>query len=148
MRDRIVREARALLDTPYHPHSRTPGLGIDCAGLPIMVGRACGLVAPDFDINGYSLWPNGQLIPYCDKYLTRITQAEMQPGDVCICSWGKGDAQHFGIVAQHQQYPDTLSLIHASSDKRHMKVIEHRLVFGNHMRFVAAYQFPGVECHS
>lgn len=142
-RDEIVAEARALLGTPYHPHARTPGLGIDCAGVPIVVARKLDLVAPDFDVNGYSLHPNGELLPHCERHLLRITQAAMRPGDVCIASWGHGDAQHFGIVAKHQQY-DCLSLIHASNDRRHMKVIEHRLVFGRHMRFVAAYRFPGV----
>jgi cell wall-associated NlpC family hydrolase len=142
----IVLEARALLGTPYVPHARLPGVGIDCAGVPIVVGRACGLVPPDFDVNGYSLFPNGQLLAHCDKYLTRITQAEMKAGDVAIVSWGTGDAQHFGIVADHLQYPGELSLIHASNNRRHMKVIEHRLVFGRHMRFVAAYRFP--QCHS
>jgi cell wall-associated NlpC family hydrolase len=144
VRDRIVAEARALLGTPYVSQARLPGVGIDCAGVPILVARACGLVDPDFDVNGYSLFPNGELLKYCEKYLIRVPSP--QPGDVAIVSWGQGDAQHFGIVADHPIYEGHLSLIHANSNRRHMKVIEHRLVFDRHMRFVAAYRFP--QCHS
>lgn len=144
MRAAIVAAARGLLGTPYHAHQRTPGIGIDCAGVPIVVARQLGLVDSGFDINGYSLYPNGELLGHCDRNLIRITKAELQPGDVAIVSWGQGDAQHFGIVADHQQYPGEFSLIHASNDKRHANVIEHRLRFGTHMRFVAAYKFPGV----
>jgi cell wall-associated NlpC family hydrolase len=138
----IVAYARALLGTRYVPQARLPGVGIDCAGVPIVVGRALGLVPPDFDVNGYSLFPNGQLLEHCNRHLTPITKAEMKAGDIAIVSWGTGDAQHFGIVADHLEYPGELSLIHASNDARHKKVIEHRLVFGRHMRFVAAYRFP------
>lgn len=142
MRQQIIAAARSLLGTPYRSHQRTPGIGIDCAGVPIVVGRQLGLVDPTFDVNGYSLYPNGQLLGYCDLYLTR--KKNLEPGDIAIVSWGRGDAQHFGIVAEHPVYEGYLSLIHASNDKRHMEVIEHRLVFGRHMRLVAAYSFPGV----
>lgn len=139
----IVAAARGLLGTPYAEHQRTPGVGIDCAGVPIVVARMCGLKAQDFDINGYSLHPNGRLLEYCREHLDDVPRADMGPGHVLVVSWGKGEAQHFGIVAEHQHYPGHMSLIHAEAFT-HRRVIETRLVFTAHTRFVAAWAFPGV----
>ena len=147
-REAIVAAARALKGTPYHAHQRTPGVGTDCAGVPILVGRERNYVLPDFDVNGYTLHPNGQLLMYCRKYLDEkpAIVANILPGDIPIVSWGQGDAQHFGIAAIHPDpaYGGCMSLIHASNDKRHMAVIEHRLEFTRHMRLVALFSFKGV----
>jgi cell wall-associated NlpC family hydrolase len=142
-RQDIVNAARSLLGTPYHPHARTPGVGIDCAGLPIVVARMCGLKPADFDITGYSLHPDGTLLRHCLDHMERVPRAEMGPGHVLVVSWGKGEAQHFGIVAEHQEYEGQLSIIHAEAFV-HKKVIETRLVFTAHTRFVAAFSFQGV----
>jgi cell wall-associated NlpC family hydrolase len=142
-RQEIVTAARSLLETPYAAHQRTPGVGIDCAGVPIVVARMCGLKDAAFDITGYSLHPDGTLLRHCREHLERVQRADMAPGHVLVVSWGKGEAQHFGIVAEHQQYPGHLSIIHAEAFV-HKKVIETRLVFTAHTRFVACFAFPGV----
>lgn len=139
----IVAAARSLLCTPYHAHARQPGVGIDCAGLPIVVARLCGLKPADWDINGYSLHPDGTLLEHCRRHLLPVARADMGPGHVLVVSWGRGQAQHFGIVAEHRSYPGELSLIHAEAFA-HRAVIETRLVFTAHTRFVAAWAFPGV----
>lgn len=141
-RQNIVNAARSLIGTPYHAHAREPGVGIDCAGVPIVVARMCGLKAADFDINGYSLHPDGTLLKHCREHMEHVPRAEMGPGHVLVVSWGKGHAQHFGIVAGHPVYAGHLSIIHAEAFK-HRKVIETRLVFTAHTRFVAAFVFPG-----
>ena len=53
--------------------------------------------------------------------------------------------QHLGIVGNYW-HGDTLSIIHAASivPKGVGRVIETRLMFSQAMRFVAAYQMPGV----
>jgi cell wall-associated NlpC family hydrolase len=142
-RAEIVAAARRWLDTPYAAHQRQHGVGIDCAGLPIVVARECGLKPADFDINGYSLHPDGQLLRHCREHMEPVKRADMGPGHVLVVSWGRGQAQHFGIVAEHSQYPGHLSIIHAEAIT-HRKVIETRLVFTAHTRFVAAFAFPGV----
>lgn len=139
----IVTAARSLLGTPYAEHQRVPGLGIDCAGLSIVVARMLGLKPADWDINGYSLHPNGKLLQHCRDHMVQVDRKQMGPGHVLVVSWGKGEAQHFGIVAEHLQYPGHLSLIHAEAFT-HKRVIETRLVFTAHTRFVAAWAFPGV----
>jgi len=142
----VVAAARSLLGTPYAPHQRTPGVGIDCAGLPIVVARLLGLKEASFDVNGYSLHPDGSLIPLCKEHLIQVPREEMGDGDVLVLKWGKGEAQHFGILATHQTY-GTRSIIHAEQ-LRHKQVVEHQLAFTAHTRFVAAFRFPGVECRS
>lgn len=141
-RAEVVAAARSLLETPYVTHQRQAGVGVDCIGLPILVARMCGFVAPDFDINGYPMQPNGEMVPLLDRYLLRVPQARMQAGDVLTVSWGDHRAHHVGIVAPHSAYPGRLSLIHAYPKQG--RVVEHRLAFDNFMRFVAAHQFPGV----
>ena len=146
-REAIVAAARSRLGVRYAPHQRSME-GMDCAGLPIDIGRERGYVSPDFDINGYTLFPDGQLLRHCRAHLVEkpAKVENILPADVIIVSWGQGNAQHFGIAAIHPdpKYGGCLSLIHASNDKRHMAVIEHRLEFSRHMRLVAVFSFPGV----
>lgn len=141
-REAIVAAARTLLGTPYVTHQRIAGVGVDCIGVPILVARLCGYVGLDFDINGYPMQPSGEMVPLLDRYLVRVSQAGMQPGDVLTVSWGDQRAHHVGIVAPHSAYPGRLSLIHAYPKQK--RVVEHRLAFDNFMRFVACHQFPGV----
>ncbi len=144
-REAIVESGRGLLKTPYVTHQRLPGLtgGIDCIGVPIVVGRQVGSFAPDFDVNGYSMQPDGSMLPLCDRYMQcRVSKAEMQPGDALVVSWGDDRAHHVGIVAPHTTYIGHLALIHAYPKQK--MVVEHRIEFNNFMRFVSAYRFPGV----
>jgi cell wall-associated NlpC family hydrolase len=139
---RIVLAARSLLKTPYAAHQRTAGVGIDCAGVPIIVARMVGLKPPDFDVNNYALQPDGTLLKHCDEHMDRIPKREMRAGDCVIVSWGDDNARHFGIVADHPKYSGELSIIHATPKHG---VVEHRLVPDRHMRIVAAYRFRGVQ---
>lgn len=140
----IVAAARSLLGTPYCNHQRVagPSGGVDCLGLIIMVAWACAIKPRSFDINGYSLQPDGSMLHLCDEHLLRIPQAQMTDGDVVVVAWGDVEARHIGIVAPHSHYPQHLSLIHAYPKKK--QVTEHRLVFDHFMRFVGAYRFRGL----
>ena len=136
----IVTEARRWLETPFHHQARLHGVGVDCVGLVIGVARALGLVAPDFDVAAYPRTPDGKsLMHLTDAHMTRIHEADMQPGDVVVVAFAK-DPQHLGIVGDYRH--GGLSIIHAHSIAG--RVIETRLLFGPHMRFVAAYSLPGV----
>lgn len=140
----IVAAARSLLDTPYANHQRLAGPegGVDCIGLPIMVAWLTAIKPRSFDVNGYTLQPDGSLLPLADLHLERTTQALMDDGDMVVVSWGDKAARHFGIVAPHSTYPGRKAIIHAYP-KQH-RVVEHRLVFDHFMRFVAAYRYPGI----
>lgn len=137
----IVRVARSYLGTPFHHMGRQPGLGLDCAGIPICVCRELGTVAPDYDVPPYTPTPDGRtLLEWCNSRLKRVVQ--MQPGDMIVTAVD-ADPQHIGILGDYRH--GGLSLIHAASNASPPRVIETRLMFSRALRLVAAYVLPGVE---
>lgn len=139
----VVIAARALLETPYHEQGRLVGVGIDCAGVPILVARVLGLVAADFDFSGYTAKPDGTLLSVCDRFMLRSAAPEVG-GVVVVASRREGEASHLGIVGPWSQDVSRLSMIHADN-VRAKKVIETRLEFSNAMRLIQAYRLPRVE---
>lgn len=140
-REDIVAEARTWLGTPWRHQHRTKGLAVDCAGLVIGVARTLGLVAPDFDVTGYSRNPDGTLLAVCERHLQRIPREAMQPGDVVVVASAE-DPQHLGIVGDYVH--GGLSLIHATSTGQR-GVVETRLMFAVNFKFRAAFAFHGVD---
>lgn len=143
----VVREAREWKDapTPYRHQHRAKGVGVDCAGLIIGVARELGIVAPDFDVNGYARTPDGRtLFAECDRWMTRIAIADMRPGDVIVIRW-ELDPQHLGFIADYP-YGDNVSVIHAlgTADGKGW-VREHRLTPQLRDKALRAYAMPGVE---
>jgi len=123
--------------------ARMKSVGVDCIGVVIGTARALQLVAPDFNIDGYTQQPDGTLIETAGRYMTRIDQAAMQPGDVVAIAFD-GDPQHFGVLVDYRY--GGLAIVHASG--KYGKVIETRLLFGTTpltMKFVAAYVLPGID---
>lgn len=139
-RSDIVAEARTWLGTPWQHQQRLRGQAVDCVGLIIGVARAVGLVAPDWDVTGYSRTPDGTLLQLCDQHLQRIDRSALQPGDVVAVAMDV-DPQHLGIVADYRH--GGLSVIHAAS--HHGRVVEHRLMFDRAFFFRAAYSM--LEIH-
>ena len=137
-RAEVVAEARSWLGTPWVHQHRRKGVAVDCAGLVIGVARALGLVVAEFDIGGYARRPNGTMVSTCDKHMTRVEQADMQPGDVLVVAIEK-EAQHIGILGDYRH--GGLSLIHAASNPG--RVVEARLMSTRTMRFAAAFTLPG-----
>lgn len=136
----VVTEARAWLGTPFHHQARLKGVGCDCVGLVIGVARALALVPPAFDVPPYPRAPDGtSLLALTDAHMTRLPQDAMQPGDVVVVAFDR-EPQHLGVVGDYRH--GGLSIIHAHSV--HGSVIETRLFFSRSLRFVAAYQLPGV----
>ena len=142
-RAEVVRVARTYIGTPFQHMARAPGLGMDCSGLLICVGRELGLVPADFDVPPYTPTPDGRsMTAWCDAQMQRIDRAAMQPGDAILLVV---DAlpQHLGILGDYLH--GGLSIIHAANNASPPRVIETRLMFSRAQRFVAAYVLPGVE---
>ena len=139
----VVAVARSLLRTPYHEQGRLPGVGIDCAGVPIVVACALGLVPAGFDFLGYSARPDGTLLAVCDRFMARSAGPEVG-GVVVVASRREGEPSHLGIVTPWLADPSRLAMIHADN-VRAKQVIETRLEFSAAMRLVQAYRLPGVE---
>jgi cell wall-associated NlpC family hydrolase len=139
----VVRVARSYLGTPYAHMGRKPGVGLDCAGVLICVGRDLGLVPPDFDVPAYSPNPDGHsLIDWCEQHLgPRVAQEALEPGIALIVK-AQVHPQHLGILGDYAH--GGLSIIHSALNAQPPRVIETRLMFSRTMQFVAAFALPGV----
>jgi cell wall-associated NlpC family hydrolase len=141
-RAEVVTCARTWIGTKYQHQARVKGVGVDCAGLVIGVARELGLIAPDWDVQGYARQPDGSsLIGWCGESMKAIRRDQMQPGDVVVVAFDSAPG-HMGIVGDYLH--GGLSIIHSLGITSKC-VIETRLMFSRSMRFVAAYQLPGVK---
>lgn len=138
----IVSEARTWLGVPYQHQARNRAVGVDCAGLVIVVARAVGAVPADFDISNYSAQPDGTLLDRCGGLMSRIDIEAVQPGDI-VATRFEADPCHLGILGDYRH--GGLSLIHALRARDgHGRVVEHRVDPTNRARIVAAFALPGV----
>ena len=135
-RAQIIAAARELLGTPWAHQGRTPGVGIDCAGVVVHILRLNGI---DYDVAGYAYEPNGELTLHADACLTRIPREGFQPADVLVFRI-KRLPQHValatdkGILHSFNRGAGTLS-----------RVVETGLTEQWRAHIVAAYKFPWVE---
>ena len=131
----ILAEARTWLGTPFHHQGRLKGVGADCLGLVVGVGRALGLSQADG--TGYPRQPDGTaLLAGLDAAYVRLPLGRQKPGDI--------------LVFRIRREPQHLALLTASSGMIHVhaavgRVVETRLDAGWVARLVAAYRYPGVE---
>lgn len=139
----VIAEARTWINTPYVHQHRAKGHGVDCAGLVIGVARALGLVAADFDVNGYARTPDGaSLLVECDRFMDRIPIHELRPGNVLVIRFQK-EPQHLGIIGDYLY--GGLSFIQAlGTVDGKGKVVEWRLHERRGWKHVQAYAMRGV----
>lgn len=112
--DEIVEAARKYLGTPFHHQGRLGGVGLDCIGLLVNVGRDCGAVFEDrID---YSRYPDGRtLIQECEKNL--VLEDVPAPGRIGIFYFKHNYLpQHVGIFTSY-------GMIHTYTRVR--RVVEH-----------------------
>lgn len=140
-RAEVVSEARSWIGTPWVHQHRTKGVAVDCVGLVIGVARALGIVAKDFDINGYSRAPDGTLLARCSEVMRQVPRDAMRAGDVLVVAT-ESDPCHMGILADYRH--GGLSLVHAAMGRLN-SVVEQRLMFARNMKFKGAYALPGVD---
>ncbi len=115
MREKIIREARSWIGTPFHHGADIKGAGVDCAMLLVRVYVDLGLVPP-FDPRPYTHdWHlhRGEE-RYLNGLLARASEvARPQPGDVAAFRVGRCYS-HAGIVTR----ASPLTLVHASLPSR------------------------------
>ena len=101
-REQIVTEARTWQHAVGAP---APGQGRDRGGyadLVIGVARALGVVADDFDVQGYGRQPDGTCWTCATCTRSGIGRADMQPGDVVVVAVER-DPQHGIVVPYHRR---------------------------------------------
>jgi cell wall-associated NlpC family hydrolase len=138
-RAEIISEARSWVGVPWRHQGRTRENGIDCAGLPVLVGAKFHLFCYE-DVN-YPRRPDGTFVDHFRKYLISKPVTKMQEGDVLIFAEGRHPC-HCGI---HTIFRGQPSVIHAHVGAR--KVVEQSLETTRSIvgRPIFCFEFPDVE---
>lgn len=131
---RIAAAAREWLDVPYHHQGRVRA-GLDCVGLLVVVGKACGYFPDNYDFIHYGRNPTGLLDAMLDEHLERIPTPV--PGCVVTIRWWR-ESHHVAIVGQQ---PDYWTLIHSHAG--HGGVREHRVGRWHARRVTGCWKYRG-----
>lgn len=129
----IVEEARTWIDTPFRHQGRLRGVGSDCVGVILGVGKALGLL--DFQLSNYGRLPDGMLMHriMCE-HLDKVSIESMQFGDIILFKFDS-DPQHVGF------YTD-VGILHSYADVK--KCVETSLDDVWKSRIVDVFRFKGV----
>lgn len=133
----IVAEARTWLGTRWQHQASQRGIGSDCIGLVVGVGRELGIpeayaFAQDLEVKGYGREPDPRmLLAACSRYLDPCRNPV--PGDILLFRF-KTEPQHFALISA----PDYM--IHAFANAR--RVVENRI--DDAWRIVRAYSYRGI----
>lgn len=134
-RSRIVELARECLDTPFHHQGRQVGVGLDCAGVIVVIARA--LNYPLNDPLGYGRSPHrAQLEAAAMGAFDEIYVDDAGEGDILMMRFLK-EPQHVGIKTAEGH------LIHAYQQVD--KCVEHAIDDLWRSRIVSAWRFRGLE---
>ena len=127
----VIDEARGWVGVPFRHQGRSYS-GIDCVGLPIVVGRALGHIPPAFDTAVYGRLPTGELVDRVKAHCRPIAAAV--PGSLIVIAWTRL-AAHVAICAGE-------TMIHAYESVG--RVVEHGYR-GRWIRLThSAWALPGV----
>lgn len=137
-RDDVIEEARSWLEVPWAHQGRTR-LGIDCAGLVIMVAHSLDLFT--YDTTNYQRRTSGRgFLIHFRKCMAEKSVANARSGDVLLFR-DKQFPCHSAIVAWRDGVP---TIVHAHILRR--MVVEEPLEQGDWMkRRVACFKYPGLE---
>jgi len=149
-REEIVAEAREWLGTPWRHQGQKKGVGADCAGLVIGVGKNRGgfnIVDPTVTTDdpflkqfiGYGRDPIPKMMLKALNFLlVRVDKPKL--GDVCFFYMG-GDPRHLGIISRGSG--EHMYVIHGYNKPNIMEVVESRIVNPSHI--LGTWQYPMVE---
>jgi cell wall-associated NlpC family hydrolase len=110
--DAVIAEARGWVGVPYRHQGRSRS-GVDCVGLPIVVGQALGMLPPRFEITNYGRLPSLELVQRLQSHCTPLSAAV--PGSLIVIAWTK--------IAAHVAICTGESMIHATQNVG--RVVEH-----------------------
>lgn len=134
----IVQEARSWVNVKW-AHQGRSALGVDCAGLVILVAKELGLA--DYDTTDYQRRTTGNaFLAHFNKNMDRKPVKERMPGDVILLRDSYFPC-HCGILGADNLGNETI--IHAYAPRK--KVVEDKLDQGDYMsKIVAIFKFKGI----
>ena len=141
-RSQIAQAARALIGTPFAHQGRIPGIGIDCVGIPLLVGEMfhlsdiTGAVIRGADHNRYTAQPHSDVVfDVCTKRLIPVQEVKVG----CVLALNcMTVACHAAIVTA------PLGFLHFVHANQHLgKVVETPLDAKWRRRIKGIFEFPG-----
>lgn len=133
----IIAEARTWIGTPFRHQGRIKGVGVDCAGFLIGVGRAVGF--PVIDMPTYDYDPDPKVLErVLAQQLIKVPGKanlgkELQLCDILQMKFDRDGGKHLALVTD-------IGIIHAYARVR--KVTEHALDDAMKDRITAVWRFP------
>lgn len=103
-REKVVKEAKSWLNTPYHSGARVKGTGVDCGQFLIGVYEAVGMVkkgecSPGSYSNEWHLHRSEEkYLSWIEKYCEKIDGNPL-PGDIAVFKFGRC-VSHAGIILE------------------------------------------------
>lgn len=137
-RAEIIAEAMSWKGTPWTHQGRLKHVGVDCAGIVLGVGLACGCLPDDgsADIKGYGRQPDPiKMKGALDALFIRVLKDGRRPGDI---AWMRAvdHAQHLGILTSRN------TMIQAVN---YRNVEEAPIEVAIETRIVAIYRYQNIE---
>lgn len=131
--DQVVSQAQTWLGTPWHHQGRLKGVGVDCIGLLIGVGKELGIPLQDYQ--EYGRFPDGQHLANELARQTIKKNSQPTPGDIMLFRVYK--------MPQHIAICTPTGLIHAHQGV--MKVVETSMPKYWDTHILGVFQLPGVQ---
>lgn len=110
-RQTILDWARSFLGVSWKHQGRSRAAGIDCVGLPLLVGIEMGYMEESLRAANYPKRPNNTLIPLFHEYLEFVRPGDRKPGDIMVFA-DSGHPCHCGFLG-HRGGLDTVIHAHA-----------------------------------
>lgn len=132
----VLLEAKTWINTPYVHQARLKGVGVDCLGVIIGVGKNLALTQYD-DCNDYGMIPLGNKMKKMledHPDLISIEPSKKQIGDIGLFTFSRFP-QHLGIISD-------VGVIHSSQEMK--RCLETQLSANSDMRLIAIYRFAKV----
>lgn len=138
IRQRIVNEARSYLGTPFKHRGRTLS-GIDCVGLPIVIGHSLGLHSYDDGVE-YTRQSSGHVLlrPFLEHCERLSNPGETEDGDVLILK-DRFYPHHTAIRASNGEM---ITIIHACAHRG--RVVEDPFTEEWRSKLMTAFKFKGL----
>ncbi len=99
-RKQVAEMAASYCGTPFLHQGREPGLGLDCAGIPVCAAGALGVPVEDY--REYRGIPNSRvLLERMRRVFDEIDPLEADTGDILVRSVGpKNYPRHLGVLTE------------------------------------------------
>lgn len=104
----FVAAARTLKGAKWRHRGRKPW-AVDCVGLVVLAGKACGLAIADEEGYGREPWEDWLRASCRARWGAPVP--DRMPGDVVLIRWADGEPSHVGVIGDRPG--GGLSLIHA-----------------------------------